>query len=208
MKMVLAAVPGAGKSTIMQLVQKELPETKLVGFGDVMIDIAQRDYGLSDRDAMRKKLSPEDYRATQEKAAIEISKLAGDVIIDTHTSIKTPKGYYPGLPDDLIRRLQLDSIVLLEFDPKNVLKRRKGDIDLKSEKTTTIGTTVSPRKGRELESLEAIEQQQQFNRFFAAAAANAAKCCVKIIDLRFEEQTPFEHAHTAAKELITLVKEP
>lgn len=207
MKMVLAAVPGAGKSTIMQLVRKELPDTKIVGFGDIMIDIAMRDYNLTDRDAMRKKLSPEEYRATQEKAASEISKFKGNVIIDTHTSIKTPKGYYPGLPDGLTQLIHPESIVLLEFDPNSILKRRKGDIQLKTEKTTTIGTTVKPRRGRELESLDEIERQQQFNRYFAAAAANSARCSVKIVDLRFEEQRPFDHANIAAIELIAIMKE-
>ena len=206
MKIVLAAVPGAGKTTILHLVQKELSESQIVRFGDFMFDIAKKDFRIHDRDAMRKKLSPEDYRTVQEKAAIEISKLTGDVLIDTHTTIKTPRGYYPGLPDELIRLLRLDAIILLEFEPEAVLKRRKGDVELKGETTTPLGTVVKPRIGRELETLKDIERQQQFNKSFAVAAANAAKCTVKIIDLRFEERTPYEHAHMAAKELIALLR--
>lgn len=206
MKMVLAAVPGAGKSTAMHLVQKELPEIKIVTLGDFMFDIARKDYGIHDRDMMRKKLSPKDYRVVQERAATDISKLTGDVLIDTHTSIKTSKGYYPGLPDDLVRLIQPDVIVLLEFEPEIVLNRRKGDKELIEEKITPIGTVVKPRIGREFENLEDIDNQQQLNRYFAVAAANAARCSVKIIDLRFEQQTPFEHAQIAAKELIALFK--
>lgn len=206
MKMVLTAVPGAGKSTAMHLIQKELPNIKIVTLGDFMLNIAKKDYGIHNRDAMRKKLSQKDYRDVQERAATDISKLTGDVLIDTHTSIKTSKGYYPGLPDDLVRLIQPDIIVLLEFEPDTVLMRRKGDTKLTEEKTTSIGTVVKPRAGRELESLEDIEKQQQLNRYFAVAAANAARCSVKIIDLRFEQQTPFEHAETAAKELIALFR--
>lgn len=206
MKMVLTAVPGAGKSTAMHLIQKELPNIKIVTLGDFMFNIAKKDYGIHDRDAMRKKLSPKDYRVVQERAATDISKLTGDVLIDTHTSIKTSKGYYPGLPDDLVRLIQLDVIVLLEFEPETVLNRRKGDKELIEEKTTPIGTVVKPRIGREFENLEDIDNQQQLNRYFAVAAANAARCSVKIIDLRFKQQTPFEHAQTAAKELIALFR--
>ncbi|MFQ6124741.1 MAG: AAA family ATPase [Candidatus Heimdallarchaeota archaeon] len=206
MKMVLAAVPGAGKSTVMHLIQKELPEINIVTLGDFMYNIAKKDYGIHDRDEMRKKLSPTGYRDVQERAATNISQLTGDVLIDTHLSIKTSFGYYPGLPDDLVRLIQPDVIVLLEFEPKIVLNRRKKDIELNNEKTTLIGTVVKPRAGRELENLEDIDHQQQLNRYFAVAAANAARCSVKIIDLRFEQHIPFEHAQTAAKELIALFK--
>ena len=136
-----------------------------------MFDIAKKDYGIHDRDMMRKKLSTEDYRTVQAGAATEISKLPGNVIIDTHTTIKASKGYYPGLPDDLVRRIKPDVIVLLEFNPETVLERRKGDIELKEEKTTAIGTVVKPRAGREVEPLEDIEIQQELNRSFAVAAA-------------------------------------
>ena len=206
MKVILAAAPGAGKSTAMHLVQKELPDTQIVTLGDFMFDVAKRDYGIHDRDLMRKTLSPEDYRAVQEKAATEISKLTGNVIIDTHASIKTTKGYYPGLPDDLVQLLQPDVIVLLEFRPETILERRRGDIALTTEKTTAVGTVVKPRTGREIESLEDIEIQQELNRTFAVAAANAAKCYVKLVDLRFEQRKEFEHAQTAAKTLIDLLK--
>lgn len=37
---------------------------------------------------MRKKLPVEEYRKVQELAAEEIAKLPGDVIIDTHASIR------------------------------------------------------------------------------------------------------------------------
>ena len=206
MKVILAAVPGAGKSTAMHLVRKELPDTQIVTLGDFMFDVAKKDFGIEDRDKMRTILSPEDYRTVQERAATEISKLSGNVIIDTHASIKASKGYYPGLPDALVQLLLPDVIVLLEFKPETILERRKGDIELKGEKTTAVGTVVKPRAGREIESLESVELQQDLNRAFAVAAANAARCYVQLVDLRFEQQSDFEHARTAAKALIDLLK--
>ncbi len=74
----------AGKSTTLGLVKQRMPDVFIVNYGDVMLDIAKRMYGITHRDEMRRRIPVDEYRKVQELAAEEISKMQGDVIIDTH----------------------------------------------------------------------------------------------------------------------------
>ncbi|MCG2863098.1 MAG: adenylate kinase [Vulcanisaeta sp.] len=191
MKIVLVAVPGAGKSTTLKYVKEMLPDVIIVNYGDYMLEIAKKYYGITNRDEMRKKLPVEEYRKVQEMAAEEIAKLSGDVIIDTHASIKVQGGFYPGLPDRIITKLRPDAIVLMEFDPKDILERRAKDVGLRD---------------REQDTPEDIELHQLANRYYAFAAANAGECAVYILDFRKKPQTrPFEHAEMAARFIVDLI---
>lgn len=193
MRVIVLAVPGAGKTTIMRYVQRDKPNVKIANFGDYMLKIARRLYGIRDRDEMRKKIPPEDYVRIQEEAAREIASIPGDVLIDTHVSIKMRGGYYPGLPDDVVKLLKPHYLVLFEFNPDVVLARRMKDVK-------------AVRAGRDIENPEEVEMQQQVNRLFAAAAANAAKAILRIVDLRFSESHPYEHAEVGAREIIRLLE--
>lgn len=208
MRIVLVAVPGAGKSTIMKAAQKLKPDIKIVNFGDQMLKIAKERYGIQDRDEMRKRLSLEAYQALQEEAAKEIASFSGDLLIDTHASVKMARGFYPGLPDRVAELLKPDVILLLEFDPQVVLQRRLKDISLKAPETTAVGSVSIPRAGRDLETPEEVELQQQVNRGYAIAAANAARCAVKVLNLRTPEKRPFEHAEIGAQVILELLKTP
>ncbi|MCS7112742.1 MAG: adenylate kinase [Nitrososphaerota archaeon] len=197
MKIVVVAAPGGGKTTIMNYVKKRKPDVVIVNFGDYMFDIAKMRFGIEDRDEMRRKIPVDQYRSIQEEAARRIAELKGDVLIDTHAAIKKPEGFYPGLPDYIVSIMKPDVILLFEFDPHTILQRRMKDI--RGE-----GSTL--RTGRDLESAEEIEAHQQANRYFAFAAANASGCTVKIVDLRFKESHPFEHAEVGAEEIIKLLE--
>lgn len=206
MRIVLLAVPGAGKSSTIQVVQKEIPDVKKVIYGDYMFEIARKKHGIKDRDDMKKKLSIEEQTELQEKAAEEIAKIPGNVIIDTHGSIKTPVGYWPGLPTNIITKLKPDAIVLLEFNPEAIAKRREKDINLNKPEVTSVGTIREPRPARYVESAEEIELQQQLNRSFAIVAANQIGCPIKVIGLKYKEKEEFDHAKRAAQEIIKMIK--
>jgi len=207
LRVVVVAVPGAGKTTTLQLLQKMIPEVKIVNFGDYMFEKAKKLYGIKDRDEMRKKLSLEEYRKLQEEAAKEISELPGDVVVDTHVAIKMSTGYYPGLPSRVVRILKPDVIVVMEFDPKLIIERRLKDVGLKKPVVTEVGTLRQPRSKRDLETPDEIEMHQQMNRYFAVAAAHEVEACVKVLDFRKVPQTrPFEHAEIGAKMLADLIK--
>jgi len=190
MKIVLVALAGSGKTTIMNFVRQRLPDVQIVNYGDVMLEIAKRKFGIQHRDEMRKKIPVDEYRKIQEEAAEYIASLSGDVIIDTHASIKIMGGYYPGLPDRVISRLKPDVILLIEYDPKVILERRRKD----------------PDRFRDIEAEEEIEMQQMANRYFAFAAANAGESTVHILSFRGKpESRPFEHAEMAAEYIVNLL---
>jgi adenylate kinase len=84
-------------------------------------------------------------------------------------------------------------LILFEFNPDVVLSRRIKDIG-------------GVRTGRDMEASEEIEQQQQVNRLFAAAAANAARAVLRIVNLRFPEKHPYEHAEVGAEEILKILR--
>jgi len=189
-KIVVVALSGSGKTTIMNLIRQRLPDVKIVNYGDVMFEIAKQRFGVQHRDEMRKKIPVEEYRKIQEEAAEYIASLPGDVLVDTHASIKIGGGYYPGLPDRIISKLKPDVILLLEYDPKDIIERRKKD----------------PGRFRDVESEEEIEMQQQANRLFAFAAANAGESTVHVLSFKGRPQSrPFEHAEIAADYIVNLI---
>ncbi len=180
MKVVVTAVPGCGKTTILKYFEKMKNGVEIVNFGDVMFEISK----LENRDDMRK-LPVEKYRKIQLSAAKRIGRMKGNIIIDTHCTIKKPEGYYPGLPEDIVKALKPDVIVLIEKNPQDILRQRKKD---KSRK-------------RDTETLGEIELQQQINRMFATSYATLVKSTVKIISLRYKERKAFQHAINAAEKI-------
>lgn len=207
MRIVLAGVPGGGKSTIIQLIQKQMPKFKEAVFGDYMFEIAKNKYGIIDKDVMRKKLSIEEYRAIQEKAAKDISRITGDVVINTHTSVRYDSGFFPGLSSNVLKLLRPDIIVLLSYRPEDILKRRNKDSQTKGKEKTSIGTFSYCREYRDVEPPEFVKLHQELNKIFAITAANEARCSLKFIDLTYPEKREFEHADRAAREIVTLIEE-
>jgi adenylate kinase len=63
----------------------------------------------------------------QKLVAKKLSGEKGKVILDTHCSISTPGGYYPGLPFDFLKNIKVDSLVLITADPKEIEARRATD---------------------------------------------------------------------------------
>jgi len=111
-----------------------------------------------------RKLPAETQKAIQKEAAKRIAGM-GDVIVDTHCSIKTPTGYLPGLPAWVLTELEPSAIVLVEADPKEILGRRLNDATRK----------------RDDDTLEAIAEHQEYNRRFAAAYATLTGATVHTV---------------------------
>jgi adenylate kinase len=76
-KIIVTAVPGAGKSTILKRVVEKIPSIKIVNFGDIMLEEASKRFGINDRDELRKKLNFKDYKILQEDAAKIIAGMEG-----------------------------------------------------------------------------------------------------------------------------------
>jgi adenylate kinase len=159
---VVTGIPGVGKTTVMQKAA-EGRDIQFVTFGTIMIDIAT-DLGLvKDRDEMRK-LTLDQQKQLQIKTAEKIGKMK-NVILDTHCTIKTPKGYMPGLPEWVLRKLNPTAIILVEADPQEIFNRRAKD------------TT----RNRDPDSIEQIAEHQMMNRAAAMAYATLTGATVKIV---------------------------
>jgi adenylate kinase len=129
-KVIIVGIPGVGKSTIIsnatEILQNIGTTIRTVVFGTVMFEQAKK-LGTNDRDELRK-LSIEVQQKLQAMTANYISSLNEHiVVIDTHLFIKTPSGYYPGLPMNLILKLNPDRLILVTADSKEILRRRRKD---------------------------------------------------------------------------------
>lgn len=152
MRVIVCGVAGVGKSTVMSIVA-ERSNHPIVNFGTVMFEEALERKLVSHRDDMRK-LPMEIQRELQRNAARKIGEMR-NALIDTHLSIKTPYGYFPGLPSHVLSEIRPHLIVVIEADPKDILNRRGRDEDRK----------------RDIDAVSVIDEQQRINRYFAAAAS-------------------------------------
>ena len=121
---VVTGIPGVGKTTVMQKAAEGM-DIKFVTFGTVMMDIAKETGLVKDRDEMRK-LTLEQQKQLQIKSAEKIAQM-GNVILDTHCTVKTQKGYMPGLPEWIVKRINPTAIIVVEADPEEIFNRRAKD---------------------------------------------------------------------------------
>jgi adenylate kinase len=127
---IIVGVPGVGKSTIISnatsTLQKKGTTLSTVVFGSVMFEEAKK-LGINNRDQIRK-LTVDVQQRLQNMAADHITSLHDLlVIVDTHLFIKTQSGYYPGLPMNLILKLNPERLILITANPEEILNRRKND---------------------------------------------------------------------------------
>jgi len=138
-KVIITGVPGVGKTTVineaLQKLKSEGVDYQPINFGTFMFEVAKSEGLVQDRDQMRT-LDRADQKRLQQRAAQAIAKIPGNVMIDTHASVKTPKGYLAGLPEWVLREIMPDIIVLVETDNDQILMRRLTD------------DTRYPRQGR------------------------------------------------------------
>jgi adenylate kinase len=147
---IVTGIPGVGKTTVMEAAASQA-NAKIVVYGTQMFEVASAKGLVEHRDDMRK-LHPDVQKEVQMAAAKNMAAM-GDIIVDTHCTIKTAKGYLPGLPAWVLDQLKPSSIVLVEADPAEIKGRRESD-------ATRI---------RDADSLESIAEHQEINRRFAAA---------------------------------------
>ena len=159
---VVTGIPGVGKTTVMQKAAEGM-DLEFVTFGTVMIDIAKEKGLVKDRDEMRK-LTLDQQKDLQIQTAEKVANMK-NVILDTHCTVKTPKGYMPGLPEWVIKKLKPTAIVVVEADPEEIYNRRAND----------------ETRDRDPDSIEKIAEHQQINRSAAMAYAALSGATVKIV---------------------------
>jgi len=129
-KIVIVGIPGVGKTTVVtkvfDILNSKNKSVSVVSFGNLMFEEAQK-YGIKDRDDLRK-LSLSQQQDLQKKAAERIAKLNDNaIIIDTHAFISTTAGFYPGMPDYVIKIIKPSNFISISARPEVIFNRRKQD---------------------------------------------------------------------------------
>jgi adenylate kinase len=128
LRIVIVGVAGVGKSTVVQKAVDSIEGSGLIVFGTAMFDAATKLGWVKHRDEMRK-LRVEKQRRLQKIAAERITRIKGKkvIFVDTHLFIRTPEGFWPGLPLAVIQALKPTHLLLIEAEAKEVFKRRLND---------------------------------------------------------------------------------
>jgi len=187
---IVTGIPGTGKTTVcnelLELAEGTGRKVAVINFGTVMVELSRKRDKSLHRDELRKsKLSFQ--RDLQAKAAKVISQKAidaeGDLIVDTHMSIKTLEGYWAGLPIPVLKLLNPEMLVLVEAEPLEVLSRRVKD----------------PTRRRDKVLEDEVAEELLFSRLMAAACSVLTGASVKIV------KNPSGKQVDAAKEVLRLL---
>jgi len=136
---ILVGIPGVGKTSLLTNIVDRLKNDKksvsVISFGTLMFDVA-KDNGVSNRDELRR-LPIKRQQELQKIAAEKISTLNQDiVIVDTHAFISSPEGYYPGLPDHVLKIIKPTHFVSVSAKPEEIYSRRLKDETRNRDKIT------------------------------------------------------------------------
>ena len=135
----MVGIPGVGKTSLLkkvvEILTKQNKSVSVYSFGSFMFEIA-KNHGIQDRDELRKLPVPEQQRL-QKIAAEKIADLTEDVvIIDTHAFISSPEGYYPGLPEHVLKIIKPTNFVSVSAKPEEIYSRRIKDFTRNRDKIT------------------------------------------------------------------------
>ena len=166
---IVAGVPGAGKSTVLLEAWKRAEQElkyAIVSFGTEMFSLCQEAGVVKNRDEMRD-LSADLQEEMQWRATKRIAERPENILLDTHCAIKTGSGsYLPGLTPRMLERLSPKAIILVDAHEAEIRGRRKLD------KTRPLRT---------IESYEDIAEHKVINRAYAAAFSAHSGFLLRII---------------------------
>jgi adenylate kinase len=169
---VVTGIPGTGKTTVcneaLKLAEQTRKKIQAVNYGSIMVELSRKRGKSLHRDELRRS-GLTFQRNLQVEAAKIISKktgeVDGDLVVDTHMSIKTANGYLAGLPFHVLQLLNPDMFVLVEAEPHEVLSRRFRDKTRKRDKALE----------------DEIMEETLFSRLMAVACAVLTGASVKIV---------------------------
>jgi len=140
-KIIMTGIPGVGKTTllskIVEIIKSHDKSVNVLSFGTLMFEIAKEN-GLKERDDLRK-LPLKEQQNLQKIVAEKIATLTDEiVIIDTHAFINSSEGYYPGLPEHVLKIIKPTNFVSVSAKPEEIYNRRMKDDTRNRDKITLI----------------------------------------------------------------------
>ena len=193
--LIVTGVPGVGKTTVLgkvrELLEQRSVKVMVVNFGDYMFREASRAGWVQHRDEIRH-LPLRRQLQLQEMAAKAIREDAesalgsdGVLLVDTHAVVKTSTGYWPGLPENVVKELRPDSIVLIEAPPEIIFDRQQRD---------------ATRKRSDIGGVEGIRELLNVAR--QAAISSATLVAASVFTVENVEGRPEE----AAERIVELIE--
>lgn len=166
---ILTGVPASGGTTVtkkaIEVLEEQGQQFTMVTYSDVMLEEASRRGMANERDDIRK-LDPFEQRDLQKMAARAISAMATmALVVDTHATVRTPRGYLPGLPTWVLDELRPELIIVVESAPSEIIRRRNAD----------------KSRQRDAQDVAAVQQHQDVNKAICMAYAAHTGATVKIL---------------------------
>jgi len=120
---------------MVEIIKNHDKSVDVISFGTLMFEIAKKN-GLKDRDELRK-LPVAEQQNLQKIAAEQIAEHNEQiVIIDTHAFINSSEGYYPGLPEHVLKIIKPTNFVTVTAKPEEIYNRRMKDDTRNRDKIT------------------------------------------------------------------------
>ena len=120
---------------MVEIIKNHDKSVGVISFGTLMFEIAKKN-GLKDRDELRK-LPVAEQQNLQKIAAEKIAEHNEQiVIIDTHAFINSTEGYYPGLPEHVLKIIKPTNFVTVTAKPEEIYNRRMKDDTRNRDKIT------------------------------------------------------------------------
>ena len=135
----MVGIPGVGKTSLLikmtDMIKDHKKTVVVLNFGTLMFNVAKEN-GLQNRDELRK-LPVSKQQELQKIAAQKITEYDEEVvIIDTHAFISSSEGYYPGLPEHVLKIIRPDNFVSVSAKPEEIYNRRMSDDTRNRDKIT------------------------------------------------------------------------
>lgn len=163
---IIAGVPGAGKTTVLNEVSKQRSEDfQVISFGTEMFNLCKEKNLVENRDQMRN-LNFSLQKNLQIETAKNIANKDLNILLDTHCAIKTPGGYMTGMTDDMLDILKPVAIILVDAHEVEIAGRRRSD---------------KTRLTRTMEDFDEIKLHKKMNRSFAVSFAQKSNALVQIV---------------------------
>ncbi|MFZ8795117.1 MAG: adenylate kinase [Acidilobaceae archaeon] len=134
---VVTGVPGVGKTTVLEhlarIASRKGLKLKIVNFGNYMLETALKEGLVKSRDELRRLPLRRQLNLQALAASRIVENSVGELgendflIVDTHALVRTPAGYLPGLPFNVLEKLKPDMIVVVEAEPGVVVERQARD---------------------------------------------------------------------------------